>query len=119
MNKYFAPEETLVANELWNFLSGQQNTMEEILDIINTISTTSFLDKFRLLADNTRRQTPEYISQLQEWNLFSEIELIENDSIITQQIANNAMLTRMYNKRPFDFKGNYTWERYYKLRSVF
>lgn len=32
--KFFAHEEVLIASELWDFLSGSQNTMEEILDVI-------------------------------------------------------------------------------------
>ena len=51
MNKYFATDESLVANELWDLLSGQQNTMDEILDIINAVSTTEFLEKFKFLSD--------------------------------------------------------------------
>ncbi|MDR3268701.1 MAG: TdeIII family type II restriction endonuclease [Tannerella sp.] len=115
MNKYFDPEETLVASELWDFLSGQRHTMEEILEIINIISTTAFLDKFQLLADNSKRMTPAYIAQLQEWNLFSEKELIENSSLITQRIAGNNLLKRTYDKMAFDGKGNYNWDRYHHL----
>jgi hypothetical protein len=32
--KFFAHEEVLVASELWDFLSGKKNTMEEILEVI-------------------------------------------------------------------------------------
>jgi len=32
--KFFAHEEILIASEFWDFLSGSQNTMEEILDVI-------------------------------------------------------------------------------------
>lgn len=32
--KFFAPEEVLIADELWNFLSGNQETMGDILDVI-------------------------------------------------------------------------------------
>jgi hypothetical protein len=114
MNKYFAHEETLVASELWDFLSGEKNTMEEILDIINTISTTEFLTKFQLLTNSSKRNTGEYLAQLQEWNLFSEQELIENNDLIVQKLT--ASLSRIYNKMPFDCKGNYNWERYNTLK---
>lgn len=37
--KFFAQNEVLIASEFWDFLSGSQNTMEEILDvIIETVS---------------------------------------------------------------------------------
>ena len=119
MTKYFAPDETLVASELWNMLSGQENTMEEILEIINTISTTSFLSKFQLLFDNTQRLEQKYRNQLLEWNLFSEIELVDNNSSIVQSIRNDRNLTRIYNKTVFDSNGNYNTERYTKLKELF
>jgi hypothetical protein len=118
MTKYFDPNETLVASELWNMLSGQPNTMEEILEIINTISTTSFLNKFQLLTDNTKRLTPEYRNQLIEWNLFSELELIDNNTTIVQNIGTNTALTRIYNKIAFDKKGNYNTDRYVTLKQL-
>lgn len=118
MTKYFDPNETLVASELWDMLSGQPNTMEEILDIINAISTTSFLNKFQLLTDNTKRLTPEYRNQLIEWNLFSELELIDNNDRIVQNIGTDTTLTRIYNKIAFDKKGNYNTDRYSTLKQL-
>ncbi|MDR3246257.1 MAG: TdeIII family type II restriction endonuclease [Prevotellaceae bacterium] len=117
MNKYFDPKETLVASELWDFLSGQQNTMEEILEIINTISTPAFPQRFQLLTNNSKRMIPEYIAQLQEWNLFSEQELIENNNIILQKTAENNYLKRTFDKMAFDCKGNYNWDRYNYLKN--
>lgn len=118
MTKYFDPNETLVASELWNMLSGQPNTMEEILEIINVISTTSFLNKFQLLTDNTNRLTPEYRNQLIEWNLFSELELIDNNTTLVQNIGTDTALTRIYNKIAFDKKGNYNTDRYVTLKQL-
>lgn len=119
MNKYFATNESLVANELWDLLSGQQNTMEEILAIINTVSTTSFLEKFQFLSDGANRTKPEYFAQLTEWHLYSEIELLNNNQTIIQNIGNNKALTRIYNKNSLDGKGNYSWDRYNELRQLF
>jgi hypothetical protein len=118
MTKYFATNETLVAGELWNMLSGEQNTMEDVLEIINTISTTEFINKFRLLSNNIERLTPEYRSQLNEWNLFSEIELIDNDSTIYHKIGNDRILMRTYNKTAFDNKGDYNRERFNMLKTL-
>jgi hypothetical protein len=118
MTKYFDSNETLVASELWNMLSGQTNTMEEILEIINTISTTSFLNKFQLLTDNTKRLTPEYRNQLTEWNLFSELELIDSNNKLVQNIGTDTTLTRIYNKIAFDKKGNYNTDRYSTLKQL-
>jgi hypothetical protein len=33
--KFFAPEEILIASELWDHLSGQENTMEQLLEIVS------------------------------------------------------------------------------------
>ena len=118
MTKFFAPNETLVASELWDKLSGQENTMEEILEIINTISTTKFLNKFKLLSDNSKRLTPEFKRQLKEWNIFSEIELIENNDEIIKVIGQDSVLNRVYNKTSFDNKGNYNFNRYYTLKEL-
>lgn len=98
--------------------SGQQNTMEEILAIINTVSTTSFLEKFQFLSDGANRMKPAYLTQLTEWHLYSEIELISNNATIIRKIANNKVLTRIYNKNSLDSKGNYSWDRYNELRPL-
>jgi hypothetical protein len=117
-NKFCAHNEFLVASELWNFLSGQSNTMEEILEIINVIATPDFISKFQLLQDNSKRTTLEYISQLIEWNLFSEQELIENDTTLKTNLT-TSVLKRNYNKIAFDKDGKYNWERYNMLKKMF
>ncbi len=119
MNKFFAPNETLVANELWDFLSGQENTMEEILEIINIISTTAFIDKFKLLVDDSQKETQEYLDLLVEWSLHSEIELNTNRTIILENIEGNASLTRIFNKKSFDIKGSFNWDKYFALKNFY
>lgn len=118
MNKYFALDETLVASELWDFLSGQENTMEQILQIINAIATTDFLEKYKFLKTNENRNKPEYKEILDDWFLCSEKELIINDQRIRNSIENNRTLTRIYNKTAFDSKGNYLTSRYNELKNI-
>ena len=118
MNKYFDYDETLIANELWDFLSDQPNTMEQILEIINTISTTEFLHKFQYLNDNDNRLRPEYLEALNCWHLYSEKELVENSQLIRQKINSDKKLKRVYNKTAFDNKGNYNFERYNELKKL-
>ena len=118
-NKFVAQDEVLIAGELWDFLSGEKNTMETILEIINTIATPNFISKFQLLQDNSKRNNKEYISQLTEWNLFSEKELIDKNEIIIHHLAQNKTLTRIYNKTAFDNKGNYNTDRYTALKNFF
>jgi len=65
------------------------------------------------------RMKPAYLTKLTEWHLYSEIELINNSATIIRQIANNKVLTRIYNKNSLDSKGNYSWDRYNELRQLF
>lgn len=116
MTKYFAPDETLIASELWDTLSGDTNTMEEILEIINAISTTEFLSKYQFLNENNNRNNLRYKDILTEWYLTSELELIGNDELLRQRIVNNRKLNRYYNKNTFDNKGNYNMDRYIELK---
>jgi len=116
MNKYFDNGETLVASELWDFLSEQSNTMKDILEIINKIATPDFLLKFQLLQNNSERRNPTYTSQLIEWNLVSEKELIEKEALLCQRLTTSS-LQRVYNKIAFD-KNGYNWERYGILKNV-
>ncbi len=44
--KFFAPDEILLADELWNFLSGDENTMQQIIDVINEIATPQFVENY-------------------------------------------------------------------------
>ncbi len=48
--KYFHPSEILLGEELWDKLSGVENTMEEILKIINSISNVDFMKKYDYLV---------------------------------------------------------------------
>ncbi len=122
MSKYFDKDETLVASELWDFLSGETHTMEQILEIINTISTVDFLDKYNYLTVNANRTNQRYKDILIEWFLFSELELIENDEIIKNKIAGDKKLTRIYNKQTFESnnskKGTYRFDRYNVLKAL-
>ncbi|HED05697.1 MAG TPA: TdeIII family type II restriction endonuclease [Ignavibacteria bacterium] len=119
MTKYFDKNETLVASELWDFLSGETQTMEQILEVINSISTVNFLDKYQYLIRNENRTNQEYKDILLEWNLYSELELIENDAVLKQKINGDRKLTRIYNKQAFESnnskKGSYRYDRYTEL----
>ena len=116
MNKFFAPNETLIASELWDTLSGVTNTMEEILGITNAISTTEFLSKYNLLIDNSNRNNHAYKDILDEWYLTSELELIENNELLKENIGNDRSLNRNYNKTAFNSKGEYNMDRYIELK---
>jgi len=70
-NKFFSPDEVLVGDELWDRLSGDKNTMQQILDIINKIATPHFINNYNFLKNSINRATYQqrYESLLKEWNL--------------------------------------------------
>ena len=87
--KYFSPDEYLIARELWDFLSGENDTMCVILEIINSIATPDFtgnfgrinefdfIDEEKLYTSKAINMTKfkEYTARLKKWYLFSEVEL--------------------------------------------
>jgi len=78
--KYFDPKEVLLAGELWNRLSGEENTMKNILDIINKIAKPDFLEKYEFInnPENFEKDKQKYLSILKEWFLFDELEIFKN-----------------------------------------
>ena len=70
-NKFFCPEEVLIGDELWNRLSGEKNTMQQILDIINKIATTDFVENLMFLENpkNKKSNPGRYQEILKQWNL--------------------------------------------------
>lgn len=115
MNKYFDSNETLLSSELWDFLSGEENTMEKILDIINIIATKEFTKKYQKLNNGLERNSKEYLEILEEWYLFSELELCSNYSLLTEKVKGDKKLTKVLNKHCFDNKGKYIQERFFEL----
>lgn len=118
-SKYFALDEVLLANELWGFLSGDSNTMEQILEIINAIATTEFMDKYNYLNENINilNDSEHYRNLLQEWFLFQEIDLLNNNAIILQKIRHNPRADRFL-KQPIFKNGEYNSTRYDFLKNL-
>lgn len=117
MTKYFAEEETLLSSELWDFLSGDEDTMEDLLGIINSIATTEFMDIYNYLDDNRNRNHTKYGEYLRQWNLDKELNLLKNDEQIKKSISHNSSLTRKYNQ-PIFKKGSYNIDRYNDLEKL-
>ncbi|MBV6504986.1 MAG: hypothetical protein ILNGONEN_00542 [Syntrophorhabdaceae bacterium] len=119
MNKYFASDEVLLASELWDYLSGEPSTMEQILTLINSIATTEFLARYEFI--NNHRNKAEnldlYKQRLDEWNLHSELELMNNDTTIRKKMGNDKKLTKIFNQ--FIFKdGEYNSHRFNALKEL-
>ena len=117
--KYFDPAEVLLANGLWDFLSEDTDTMQQILNIINSIATTQFIQIYEFLniTENRVLNKEEYIHYLTEWRLFSEINLINSESLIQEKIVKNKRLTRIFNQ-PIFKDGKYNIERKNFLKEI-
>lgn len=119
MNKYFASDEVLLASELWDFLSGESSTMEQILQIINTIATIEFLTKYDFINNHQNKinNLELYKRHLIEWNLYSELRLVNNEETIKMKIRANKTLTRIFNQLVFK-DGEYNIDRFNALNEV-
>jgi hypothetical protein len=122
LKKFIARDEFLIADELWNFLSGDTNTMQQILDIINDIATTEFMKKFEFINDTQNRTAnwSAYYQQLQNWKMFSELNWLDdvknelnksrnltralNQSLFTLTTAKDDKISAKYNSNRFNFR---------------
>lgn len=80
MTKFCAPEEVLLSDELWSFLSGAPGTMQEILDVISDIATPEFYEnlEFIMEAHNITQNPDKYRAIIRKWHLYDEIEILDN-----------------------------------------
>lgn len=117
-SKFCAPEEILLADELWSFLSGEPNTMEEILTIIKDISESTFSDDFNFLCSTHSIQTnPErYRSIASKWHLSDEVVFVDRWLEIDTSIQREVI--KYKNMRPFGDDGKYNERRSVVLNGV-
>ncbi len=78
--KYFDQKEVLLAGELWDKLSGETQTMEKILEIINQIAKPDFLEKYEFINNpqNFEKDKEKYLTYLKDWFLTDEIKIFQN-----------------------------------------
>ncbi|MCB5253915.1 MAG: TdeIII family type II restriction endonuclease [Candidatus Cloacimonadaceae bacterium] len=98
-NKFFDQDEVLLASEFWDFLSGQPGTMQEILDIINSIATPRFMDKYNVINSFDGDYSDEIVHVLEEWHLYTELDIFRNCAQIKEIIAKDKRLMRTYHQR--------------------
>lgn len=117
--KYFEQGEVLLASELWDFLSGDIKTMEQIIEIINAIATTEFIENYEFLNNNSKKddKKEEYCKLLEKWNLISELKLVNNELSIKKSIRENKRLIRRYNQSIFK-DGKYNKDRFLTLNQL-
>lgn len=120
LQKYFDPNEILLAEELWDLLSGSTGTMQFILDIINQIATPEFIEIYNYINDrsNLENNFDDYKAALLEWNLFDEIYILDNIVDIRSIISANSNLGRTFRQRIFRQKGKYNYFRVKSLKEA-
>lgn len=120
LDKFFAKDEFLLADELWDRLSSQSSTMTKLLGIINQVATPSFLNDFRFLnkPENKFTDKAKYKKILNCWNLFSELKLVNNEELIKQIILNNPKHNRQFNQLIFNKDGEYNAGRFNYLDNL-
>lgn len=119
LTKFFSQDEILLAGELWDFLSGTENTMDVLLGLINAIATPAFVEHLSFINDLTKKasESNEYAEKLRAWNLVSELHLLENDEKLLGIIGTNKALIKIYKQLPFK-DGKYKRERYAALADL-
>lgn len=112
LKTFYAPEEILLAEELWDCLSGTRGTMQSILHIINAVATPSFKKNLEFINEATNRDddSDKYCKILQDWNLHSEITLLNAQTKLIKRIANDKQLKRIFNQSLFR-NGEYNRDR--------
>ncbi len=112
--KFMAKEEILLAGEFWDYLSGEENTMEMILGIINAIAKTDFMEKYEFLNDfkHAFSQKEKYTQILTEWYLLKELEVAENLDKLTMAAKTDKSLQKILNQNVFLANGQYNINRF-------
>ena len=109
--KFCDKDEILIADGLWSYLSGEANTMQELLDLIRSIASANFMDDFKFLANpnNLLQQTTKYMEIASRWSLEDEViiaKAIDNLKSSTDKSAQKNIYLPS-----FDSNGQYNERR--------
>ena len=115
--KFFDENEVLLSSEFWNYLSGEERTMETILEIINAIASIDFIEKFEKIQSKDYSDA-DYLHLLEEWFLFREKELATNNQIFADKINLDKIKRRYYNQSVFKNNDGYNSKRYDQLKEL-
>lgn len=118
--KFFDNDEVLLADEFWNFVSGENETMPTILKIINSISKPDFMTSYNFLNDpkNSISDFNKYSELLNEWNLNREFIMIKKKKNGKSSYEKNNILMRLLNQNLFNTKGEYKEDRINSLLEI-
>lgn len=78
--KFCDKDEILIAEELWSYLSGDEGTMQELLDLIRSIATANFIENFTFVSspENLINSTEKYMEIVSTWGLVDEVVIAHN-----------------------------------------
>ncbi|MCG2041634.1 TdeIII family type II restriction endonuclease [Staphylococcus epidermidis] len=115
--KFIDKNELLLASEYWDYISGEKNTMENILEIIRKIATPDFENKYKFINDrkNLHVDQDKYVSILTEWELNTELKIVANDEKIEEEALKNKKIAKFKNNRLFKKDGTYDRNRILKF----
>lgn len=115
--KYFDKQEVLLADELWDFLSQEKDTMPGILEIINSIAKPDFMEKFNFINDpkNFEINSEKFKAILSQWYLHRDLKIFNNYSKLKKAAETEKRLQRILMQNLFDSKTNYKETRAYSL----
>lgn len=118
--KYFAPDEVLLADELWDFLSEKNETMEKLLSIINTIAKPDFMQRFNFINNPTNilSDKDQYLTILSEWFLEREIKVVDNYNLVLEKAKIQKSIQRVISQNIFDSKNIYKESRINTLLDI-
>jgi len=111
-SKYLATDEVLLGPELWDFLSGEENTMETLLEIINAIADKDFINNYNFISDHSNCISNKeiYIKKLKSWFLYSEIFIAENYTDLRKK-SKSGKWNKIFNQKVFLETGCYNLRR--------
>lgn len=110
-SKFCAPDEILLADEMWSFLSGESGTMASLLTQIRDIATPSFMELFEFISNpgSILNQADKYADIAARWSLYDEALFAHNVNRLSDSSDNNVL--RALNACSFGTKGAYNYQR--------
>jgi hypothetical protein len=124
LSKFFDPNEVLLAEELWNSLSGDTETMGDIIELINEISTADFKNIYEFINNyqNYIDNNVSYMSALRNFYMYSEIALLEEITTREDILRKNKTIREKINlqlhKPVFTTDGKYNMGRRNTLSKI-
>jgi hypothetical protein len=100
-NKYLDNDEVLLGPALWDFLSGEKNTMESIIGIVNDIATPNFKENLQQINNATEYlnfKSQDYNNLLEKWHLYREAMLRTPKNLEKIRATSNRTITRKFNQ---------------------